>query len=410
MQVVLNVSRRGCHFLLAMIQYIVHLALARKDTKLSMRDEKLLVDFPLDPAMATSKFCLEGKSTILAICPNGKCHKTFKPTFIGNSPVPLYPKHCTHKQYLNGNKCGERLTRPRCIQGVDVEVPIKTFVSFNFKDWVARILLRPGYEDRMDGAWAEHSKDETLRDIFDGDYARDFTGPDGKHFSMGGDEGRYIFSMSVDFFNPYTNKQASKKASVGLISVVCLNLPPSMRYKPENMFLAGVIPGPKEPPLTCLNHYLVPLVNDFVDFWQTGVKFSRTFNYSAGRLIRCALLVVVCDLPAARKTAGFASSAHEHFFSVCHCTRSENGYDDLNYHLWRRRTDDECRSFTNRFQAAGSNKEQEIIFKESSVRWSELLRLPYLDISHCVMVDSMHNLFLGLIKEHFNGIHGIELA
>ncbi|KJA14254.1 hypothetical protein HYPSUDRAFT_208847 [Hypholoma sublateritium FD-334 SS-4] len=32
-----------------------------------------------------------------------------------------------------------------------------------------------------------------------------------------------------------------------------------MRYKPENMFLAGVVPGPHEPPLTALNHYLTPL-------------------------------------------------------------------------------------------------------------------------------------------------------
>ena len=45
-----------------------------------------------------------------------------------------------------------------------------------------------------------------------------------------------------------------------------------MRYKPENMFLAGVIPGPKEPPLTALNHYLKPLVDDLIDFWETGVR------------------------------------------------------------------------------------------------------------------------------------------
>ena len=43
------------------------------------------------------------------------------------------------------------------------------------------------------------------------------------------------------------------------------------------------------------------------------------------------------------------------------------------------------------------------------MRWSELLCLPYFDISRCVVVDSMHNLFLGLLKEHFNGILGIGL-
>ncbi len=29
------------------------------------------------------------------------------------------------------------------------------------------------------------------------------------------------------------------------------------------MLLAGVIPGPNEPPLTALNHYLTQLIDDF---------------------------------------------------------------------------------------------------------------------------------------------------
>jgi hypothetical protein len=75
----------------------------------------------------------------------------------------------------------------------------------------------------------------------------------------------------VDFFNPLTNKQAGKKSSIGIISVVCVNLPPSLRYKAENMFLAGVIPGPNEPPLTAVNHYLSSLIDEFHLFWDTGV-------------------------------------------------------------------------------------------------------------------------------------------
>jgi hypothetical protein len=43
------------------------------------------------------------------------------------------------------------------------------------------------------------------------------------------------------------------------------------------------------------------------------------------------------------------------------------------------------------------------------VRWSELLRLPYFDPSRFVVVDAMHNLFLGLIHEHFTGILGLHL-
>jgi Transposase family tnp2 len=294
------------------------------------------------------------------------------------------------------------------MKDIDIEVPVKPFVSFDFKDWFAGLLSRPGYEERMDSAWQSNEpEDGIMHDIFDGEYVRNFKGPDGRSFSLGGEEGRYLFSLSVDFFNPYTNKQSGNKSSVGLISVVCLNLPPSMRYKPENMFLAGVIPGPKEPPLTALNHYLRPLVDDLKDFWETGVKFSRTYNYETGRLVRCALLLLVCDLPAARKAAGFASSAHEHFCSVCHCTRSQQGYGDLDYHAWRRRTNSECRLSASRFDTAKDEATRADLFKQSGMRWSELLRLPYFDIVQCVVVDAMHNLFLGLIKEHFTSILGI---
>ena len=408
LRIVLNVPRRGCFFLLAMLRYMLQLALLRTRSQLSQNDQKLLSDFPADPDIAIKHFHLDGKSVIYAVCPNGKCHQTYRPTFEGDSPIPIYPKHCTHKEYWNGAQCGERLTRPQCLKNIDVEVPIKTFVSFDFKDWFAGLLSRPGYEECMDSAWQSNaSEDGIMRDIFDGEYVRNFKGHDGRSFSLGGEEGHYVFSLCVDFFNPYTNKQSGKKSSVGLISVVCLNLPPSMRYKPENMFLSGVIPGPKEPPLTTLNHYLKPLVNDLIDFWETGVQFSRTYNYKTGRLVRCALLLLVCDLPAARKAAGFASTAHEHFCSICHCTRSQHGYGDLDYHAWQRRTNSECRSFASRFEAAKDEETRAELFKRSGMRWSELLRLPYFDIVQCVVVDAMHNLFLGLIKEHFTGILGI---
>ena len=66
-------------------------------------------------------------------------------------------------------------------------------------------------------------------------------------------------------------KQAGKKKSIGIISLVCLNLPPDICYKPENMFLAGIVPGPNEPPLNTLSHYLRPLVEDLEQFWMPGV-------------------------------------------------------------------------------------------------------------------------------------------
>lgn len=42
----------------------------------------------------------------------------------------------------------------------------------------------------------------------------------------------------------------------------------------------------------------------------------------------------------------------------------------------------------------------------SGIRWSELLRLPYYEPARFLVIDPMHNLFLGLVKEHFLGVLG----
>jgi hypothetical protein len=405
--IVLEVSARGCHFIFSMLQYIVQLCFTRANANLGPREQKILADFPVDIRSATQRFRLDGKSTIFAVCPDPNCHRTYRPSFSDHSPIPSYPSLCNHKRFAGGSKCGTRLLRPRQIAGVEILVPIKTFVAFDFKDWVANLVSRPGYEAMMDSAWCRTQGDD-MRDVFDGQVLQNFKAADGKHFSLGGDEGRYVFSLCVDFFNPFTTKQAGQKCSVGIISLACLNLPPEIRYKPKNMFLAGIVPGPREPPLNTLNHYLTPLVDDLLLLWEPGIRFSRTYSCPHGRLVRCALVAVVCDLPAARKTAGFAAFSHEHFCARCHCQRSTHSYGDTQCHTWKRRTNEECRKSADEFRTARGPKEQLAVFNNTGMRWSELLRLPYFDPAQHVVVDAMHNLFLGLIKEHFLGILSIK--
>jgi hypothetical protein len=408
LQIVSKAARSTCHFVLEMIGFILRLALLGSSSQISPQTAKLLHDLPVDPQTATDKFKLDGKTTIYAVCPNPHCHHTYKPKYQDGCPIGEYPSHCMHKKFPTAPACGTALTRPRIVKDVEIQTPIKPFVYFDFKDWVAGLVSRPGYEDRMDDVWTRPNSGPEMNDIFDGDFLRDFIGPDGKtRYGEGKNEGRYAFTLCVDFFNPNSNKQAGKKVSVGIISLACLNLPANERYKPENMFLAGIIPGPKEPPLNTLNHYLTPLVDDFLDFWVPGVRFSRTSNYPTGRVVRCALIAVVCDLPAARKMVGFASFHHQHFCSVCHCTRLKEGYGDTNYESWDWRTNAECREFSNTFANAPNASAQTAAFDAGGIRFSELSRLPYFDLARCVVVDAMHNLFLGLIKEHFRNVIGI---
>ena len=129
-----------------------------------------------------------------------------------------------------------------------------------------------------------------MKDIFNAEVLHNFTGLDGKHFSAGGEEGQYIFSLCINYFNPLGNKQAGKKKSISLISMVCLNLPPEMRYKPENMFLFCIIPGLNVFTLACFNHYLHILIKELLEFWYSGIRFSCMSACYYGRVARCALM------------------------------------------------------------------------------------------------------------------------
>ena len=120
-------------------------------------------------------------------------------------------------------------------------------------------------------------------DIFEAEFLRSFEGlQDGKLFFDRGEEGCYGFSLNADFFNIEGMNIRSPSTSCGIISMACLNLPPEIRYKPENMYLAGIIPGPKELQLTELNHYLEPLMDDMSESWEKGIHFSRTAIYPTG--------------------------------------------------------------------------------------------------------------------------------
>jgi len=66
-------------------------------------------------------------------------------------------------------------------------------------------------------------------DILQAPALRNFLGPDGSLYSqqLAGSV-NLVFGLFIDWFNPGGNKQAGKSRSIGVIYLVCLNLPPEL--------------------------------------------------------------------------------------------------------------------------------------------------------------------------------------
>jgi hypothetical protein len=138
-----------------------------------------------------------------------------------------------------------------------------------------------------------------MKHAFEAQFLHQFCGPDpGSLFIDRGDEGHYAFALHMDFFNLEGMNLHGANKSSGIISMACLNLPLDIRYKPKNMYLAGIIPGPKQPSLEHLNHYIRPLIDDMVDSWSAASIFPRLLVFPlAGSLTALLFWLFVIFLP-----------------------------------------------------------------------------------------------------------------
>ena len=399
MLVISGVSESTCSFLLEGLSLVAELCLSQGGP-LTQQSRHLLHSIAIDSRRVIKVLRLTPNARSYVCCP--KCFACY-PQTSDNS----YPTTCTHKKTPSSAECGRQLRKSRVIRGAEHTIPVRRFVYHDFKEWLGELLCRPGMEDLLDRDVSPR-KDGTMHDIWDGPELHALLGVDGNAFiHHDGSEGRYIFSFCMDGFNPFQLKQAGKKASVVVMYMICMNLPPEDRYKMENMFLVGIIPGPHEPRKEEINHLLSPLVNDLLDSYKYGIWYSRTHNHKSGRYARSALVPVVCDTPASRQVTGrTAATSATHFCPFCHLPQSEiKNYDRR---TWDLNSDEDHRAHATAWSQAETEEKRNELYKAHGVRYSELLRLPYWSPTRHTAIDSMHTFFLILFKRHCDNIWGMD--
>ena len=399
-----RVTDTWCNYMLRILHILIGtIHTSSSPGTIAPSDRRFIETLPHDIRGVRAVFNLEAKTITFATCP--KCCCTYEPEVHGG--IPVYPSLCSFRPFSDSNQCGARLTKTLVHNGKSVRTPARPFVMQTPESFIAAMLSRPGMEDALSRGMGPRQQGSHLEDIGDGHRVQTLRGPDGKPFLHGPKhELRILWSFAVDWFNPFQNKAAGKSASVGSITLACLNLPPSLRYRPENLYLAGIIPGPREPNYDEINHFISPIIRRFLPMWREGTWFSRTANYVRGRLCRSAIAALVCDLLGSRKVSGHAHPTMRFFCARCLLT--QDSINDIDHSHWNRRTWDNILDAAYAYKNAPSQAERTRIFKQWGVRWTAFMELPYWDNLLSVVVDGMHNLFLGLVAHHVRVIIGLD--
>ena len=210
-----------------------------------------------------------------------------------------------------------------------------------------------------------------------------------------------LYPFKVYWFQPFKHSLYS----VGALYMVLTNLPRAERFKPENVFLVGIIPGPHEPRLN-INTYLQPLVAELNSLWKNGVSI-KAHGSSTAQTFRAALLCVGCDVPAAQKVCGFTGHGSNKGCSKCkkHFPGSVSTKIDFSgFTPSPLRNNDEHRQEAQEILNQTSAGDCSDLEQKYGTRYSELMQLPYFDCVRFHIIDPMHKLFTGTAKHVMKNI------
>lgn len=410
--------------------------------------ESIINDVPADLSTALKRFDLEPESVTYACCPEcfalypprpkgmqHPTHTTVETPVSSDTPDPLpffqytnvvdeygenrsndspFPMRCVYQETTTDGRCGARLLRAnknlRERENDHGFRPIRTYTYQSLISWVGRMLSRPEIERMLEQSIAHECPQLPTAHVDDVLHSPEVAAFEfrGRPFlRREGSEMRLLFSLFIDWFNPHGNRQAGASISSGVIFMACLNLPPEVRFKRENIYLAGVLPGPKAPSIQEVNHFVAPIIPELLELWNAGAQYSRTALHPKGRLVRAALIALVADLGAVRKTSGQASHSATYFCSFCQLKKCDINQTDPS--KWPRRDCDTFRRLARAWQHARTRQDRTRLFKAHGVRYSILLELPYWKPTRFVVLDTMHNLFLGLFQRHCRRVFGMDI-
>ena len=335
------------------------------------------------------------------VCP--KCHSLYNfedcYRYSNGRNVPVncsFVEYPSHRQLFRRTKCGEPLLKEVTLKSGRTKLyPFKVYCYNSIIENLRRFIKRPGFLVKCEMWRKRNVPNGFLADIFDGRVWKEWQVVNGEPFLAA--PRNLAFMLNVDWFQPFKHSLYS----VGVLYLVLMNLPRAERFKPENVFLVGVIPGPHEPKLH-INSYLRPLVAELNVLWNEGIS-EMEHGSTVRNLFRAALICVGCDVPAARKVCGFTGHGSSKGCSKCNKFFPGSVTTKLDFSGFEtcpKRTNEQHRQEAQEILDQTSASDQNQLEQKYGTRFSELLMLPYFDS----VIDPMHNLFTGTAKHVMKNI------
>ena len=186
--------------------------------------------------------------------------------------------------------------------------------------------------------------------------------------------------LNCDWYQPFSHSTYS----VGVLYAAIQNLPRHIRFKSENIYIIGIIPGPHEPSLTIAS-YLQPLVDDLKKLFD-GVEVEINGEREK---IYAVLTCISCDQPASRKVTGFVG--HNTLHGCPRCLKSfplqsfgqKPYYGGFKLENWEIRCNALHYWYATKHRLSKTAEERKSIEREQGVSYSSLVELPYLDSIRC---------------------------
>ncbi|GBC48618.2 hypothetical protein GLOIN_2v1849215 [Rhizophagus irregularis DAOM 181602=DAOM 197198] len=313
---------------------------------LTRLDKSQFKNFPASLYLAKKMLNIFQPKMQLAVCNN--CHKLYNVRNIveykeeGKATIA----NCLHEEFPDNpvpsrrNKCNNPLSILKKRKGEIIAVPRMIYPKPSIRQQLSMLYQRPGFEDMLELSGVQRGGVNTYSDIYDGKVW--------KTFPFNGDT----------FFTPET-----ATTHLGLL----FNLNWTERSR--------------------------------------GWRVPKTYQYTEDLDIKVALIIGSSDTSATRKLFGHGSAVMK-----CHRCEKHSTYSEVykkthyggmqEYDKWVTNPINPSlhRQYAHEWLQCNSKSSRDTHFKEHSVRWSELLRLPYMDPIRFAVVDPMHCLFLGIAK------------